>query len=133
LVRGREVRAGVSDAGAVEQDDRAGGRDLGAQGAPPQFHRVRPVTVDVEDAGRAGGGDPEHRMGSLRGPPHLETVDPASGGGARQGVRGHGARPTVLSPAVSGSPSARFIDWIAPPAVPLARLSIAAVNTARPT
>ena len=37
----------------------------------------------------------------------------------------------MLSPAVSGSPSARFMDWIAPPAVPLARLSMAAVNTAR--
>src|SRR5699024_6302037 len=54
------------------------------------------------------------------------------GGHLRPLRAGHGARPTVLSPAASGRPSARFMDWIAPPAVPLARLSIAAVSTARP-
>src|SRR5262249_42112431 len=44
----------------------------------------------------------------------------------------HGATPTVDSPAFSGRPRARFMDWTAAPAVPLVRLSMAATATSRP-
>src|SRR5699024_9931058 len=44
----------------------------------------------------------------------------------------YGATPTLESPEVSGRSNAIFIDWIAAPAVPLARLSTAAVRTALP-
>src|SRR5699024_9166559 len=45
---------------------------------------------------------------------------------------GHGATPARLRPADSSSPRARFIDCTAPPAVPLVRLSSAAMATRRP-
>ncbi len=37
--------------------------------------------------------------------------------------------PGTLNPAVSGNPSSRFIHWIAPPAAPFTRLSIAEKTT----
>src|SRR4029077_16788226 len=44
----------------------------------------------------------------------------------------HGATPIAVRPLVSGSPSIRFAFWMACPAAPLPRLSIAATTTARP-
>ena len=43
-----------------------------------------------------------------------------------------GPSPIVVRPVVSSSPSARFMHWIAAPAVPLVRLSIAPTATSRP-
>src|SRR5690606_506818 len=45
----------------------------------------------------------------------------------------HGATPSICRPAVSGRPSATFIDCTAAPAVPLTRLSMADTTTTRPT
>src|SRR6202044_521078 len=60
-----------------------------------------------------------------------------AGGDARRpepGCRcdGHGATPIADRPAVSGRPSMRLAFWMACPAAPLPRLSMAATATARP-
>src|SRR5690606_8530902 len=52
-------------------------------------------------------------------------------GPVRHGVGGHGATPVVGRPEVSGRPRARLRHCTAAPAVPLVRLSIAAMTTSR--
>ena len=64
------------------------------------------------------------------------ALRPAVTPAARKPSRGgdaHGATPATGRPAVSGRPRARFMDWMAPPAVPLVRLSMAATTTTRPS
>ena len=69
-------------------------------------------------------------------PPDVrEGLDQDGGLGGRvdlQGGPGHGYSPTEGRPAVSGSPRARLAHWMAWPAAPLVRLSMAAMATIQP-
>ena len=58
--------------------------------------------------------------------------DGGLGGGLRRSAVDHGYTPTTGRPAVSGSPSARLAHWMAWPAAPLVRLSMAAMATIQP-
>ena len=55
-----------------------------------------------------------------------------SSGDGSYGARAQGASAVRVRPVPSGSPSARFMDWIAAPAVPLTRLSSAEITVAWP-
>src|SRR5262249_37203600 len=62
-------------------------------------------------------------------------LDPRRDSGCAEAVRAsdaHGATPIAVRPAVSGRPSMRLAFWIACPAAPLLRLSMAATTVARP-
>ncbi len=62
--------------------------------------------------------------------PPLPGREGGGGGRGGRGVRAHShPNPGTLSPAVSGRPRSRFIHWIAPPAAPLTRLSMAEKTT----
>src|SRR5690606_31142086 len=94
-----------------------GGLDLVA-GEQPRGRELRAVVDDEREVGALAVPDARGDPGR---PEPLRLRD------------GHGATPVTGRPAVSGRSSARFMHWIAPPAVPLVRLSIAATTTSRPT
>src|SRR5699024_6693907 len=92
-------------------------------------HRDGEQARRLGPAGDVGAGpqpDDRQLLGVLADGPRV-VVDGSTG---RLG--GHGASPTVLSPEVSSSPSARIMHCTAAPAVPLARLSTAPTATGRP-
>ena len=60
-----------------------------------------------------------------------QDVHRAIVGGGDAGAR-HGARPTSGSPSVSGRPAMRFRHWMAWPAVPFTRLSMAQIEMTVP-
>src|SRR5690606_39065147 len=62
----------------------------------------------------------------------LESRGDPRRGEAGGGGDAHGATPFTVRPRCSGRPSAMLADWIAAPAVPLTRLSIAETTTTRP-
>src|SRR6202034_439236 len=93
-------------------------RGLDPVGREPPGRRVRRAVVDHD--------------GQIGQPGLLDA-----GGDARRaepGSRcdGHGATPIADRPAVSGRPSMRLAFWMACPAAPLPRLSMAATTVTRP-
>ena len=95
-------------------------------------HRRRDDPVAGEHRGRVVVGPVVDDEGEVGLAARLEPGGDA-GGAEAGGESAHGATPATGRPVVSGRPRARFAHWIAPPAVPLVRLSMAATTTTRPT
>ena len=82
----------------------------------------------LQPAGDAGGAEAGRQLAPDRAPRPRGRVDPARAEEARRAVADARSR----DPSVSVSPSIRFRFWIAWPAAPFQRLSIAAKASARP-
>src|SRR5215469_1267102 len=98
--------------------------------APQHRRRLHPVGGEHAGCGRARpvvDDDSDIRAARL-----LDAGRDTGGAEALRAGDAHGATPIVVSPAVSASPSMRLASWIAWPAAPLPRLSMAATAIARP-
>src|SRR5690606_25321653 len=100
-----------------------GGEDAGSG-------EFRSVVFDHDDVDLAGGLQARWHAGGAE----ACRGGDAGGGGRWVGVgvgKTHGATPCMSNPVFSSRPKAMFIDWTAAPAVPLVRLSSAAVTITR--
>src|SRR5206468_4004712 len=119
--------AGVAVAAAGVEHDGPDDAVLGGLLAPQ--HRVGLAAVRGEDRRGVVPRPVVDDEGDILPTAALQPGDDAGGPEASGTGGAHGATPTVVRPRVSEMPSARFIDWTAPPAVPLVRLSIAPTTT----